>query len=426
MDGNALTDSIFQVDMNQVVVTGIGVLTSLGTGVENYWEGLLSGKSGITAVTRFDSSDIASKVSSEINDFNPEDYMDPKEARRNDRYAQLALAAAHHALNDSGLTRDDLIPDRTGVIVGSGIGGMETIEKQMTTLIQRGPRRVSPFMIPSLIANIAGGIIAIDLGANGPNYSPVSACASGSHAIGEAFEMIRRGAADMIFAGGSEAAVTRIGFAGFSSMKAMSTNFNDDPSRASRPFDRNRDGFVMGEGAGVLVLETLESAKKRGAKIYAEIIGYSATCDAYHVTTPDGESKALTQCMNLAIGQAQIDKNSVNYVNAHGTSTPYNDKSETIALKNVFGDHAKNGLMVSSTKSMTGHLLGAAGAIEAAAVCKAIETMAVPPTINYEEPDPDCDLDYVPNESRETEVQVAMSNNSGFGGHNASLVFRKV
>ena len=412
--------------MNQVVVTGMGVLTSVGTGVNNYWDGLLAGKCGITEVNRFDSSDIASKVASEINDFNAEDYMDPKEARRNDRYAQLALAATHHALKDAGLSRDNLIPERTGVIVGSGIGGMETIEKQMTALIERGPRRVSPFMIPSLIANIAGGIIAIDLGANGPNYSPVSACASGSHAIGEAYEMIRRGVADMIFAGGSEAAVTRIGFAGFSSMKAMSTNFNDDPSRASRPFDRNRDGFVMGEGAGVLVLETLESAKTRGAKIYAEIIGYAATCDAYHVTTPDVESKALTQCMNLAIGQAQIEKNSVNYVNAHGTSTPYNDKSETTALKNVFGDHAKNGLMVSSTKSMTGHLLGAAGAIEAAAVCKAIETNAIPPTINYEEPDPDCDLDYVPNESREPDVQVAMSNNSGFGGHNASLVFRKV
>ena len=408
------------------MVTGIGVLSSVGNGVGEYWNGLKSGRSGITSVNRFDASDIASKVASEINDFNPEDYMDPKEARRNDRYAQLALAATHHALKDSGLSRDELVPDRTGVIVGSGIGGMETIEKQMTALIERGPRRVSPFMIPSLIANIAGGIIAIDLGANGPNYSPVSACASGSHAIGEAFEMIRRGAADMIFAGGSEAAVTRIGFAGFSSMKAMSTNFNDDPSRASRPFDRNRDGFVMGEGAGVLVLETLESASKRGAKIYAEIIGYSATCDAYHVTTPDGESKALTQCMNLAIGQAQIDKNSVNYVNAHGTSTPYNDKSETTALKNVFGDHAKNGLMVSSTKSMTGHLLGAAGAIEAAAVCKAIEENVVPPTINYEEPDPDCDLDYIPNESREAQVSVAMSNNSGFGGHNASIVFRKV
>jgi 3-oxoacyl-[acyl-carrier-protein] synthase II len=426
VDGDALTNNFFQHAMNQVVVTGMGVLTSVGTGIDDYWNGLISGKSGITAVTRFDASDIASRVASVIHDFNPEDYMDPKEARRNDRYAQLALAASHHALNDAGLSRDDIVPERTGVIVGSGIGGMETIEKQMTTLIERGPRRVSPFMIPSLIANIAGGIIAIDIGANGPNFSPVSACASGSHAIGEAFEMIRRGVADMIFAGGSEAAVTRIGFAGFSSMKAMSTKFNDDPSRASRPFDKNRDGFVMGEGAGILVLETLESAQKRGAHIYAEIIGYSATCDAYHVTTPDGESKALTNCMKLAIEQAQISHGSVNYVNAHGTSTPYNDRSETVALKNVFGDHAKNGLMISSTKSMTGHLLGAAGAIEAAAVCKAIQENVVPPTINYDEPDPDCDLDYIPNESRETKVQVAMSNNSGFGGHNASLVFRNV
>ena len=414
--------------MNQVVVTGMGVITSVGTGVENYWDGLLSGKSGITAVARFDSTDIASKVASEINDFNPEDYMDPKEARRNDRYAQLALAATSHALNDAGLSRDDLVPDRTGVIVGSGIGGMETIEKQMTTLIQRGPRRVSPFMIPSLIANIAGGIIAIDLGANGPNYSPVSACASGSHAIGEAFEMIRRGVADMIFAGGSEAAVTRIGFAGFSSMKAMSTKYNDNPSRASRPFDRNRDGFVMGEGAGVLILETLQSAKKRGAKIYAEIIGYSASCDAYHVTTPDGESKALTQCMNLAIGQAKIDKNSVNYVNAHGTSTPYNDKSETTALKNVFGHYAKNGLMVSSTKSMTGHLLGAAGAIEAIASIMSIKYGIVPPTINHTTADEniDSELNLTLNKAQKRDVKVAMSNTFGFGGHNACVVFKQL
>tara|TARA_B100000886_G_scaffold66387_1_gene41648 strand:+ start:28 stop:873 length:846 start_codon:yes stop_codon:yes gene_type:complete len=281
-------------------------------------------------------------------------------------------------------------------------------------------------MIPSLIANIAGGIIAIDLGATGPNFSTVSACASGSHALGEAFEMIKRGVSDVIFAGGSEAAVTRIGFAGFSSMKAMSTNFNDDPSRASRPFDKNRDGFIMGEGAGIHVLETKEHAQKRGARIYAELIGYSATCDAFHVTTPDGESKALTRCMNLAIEHAQVSPDSINYVNAHGTSTPYNDRSETVALKNVFSDYAKSGLMVSSTKSMTGHLLGAAGAIEAAAVCKSIQENVMPPTINHEEPDPECDLDYIPNESRSEEVHVAMSNNSGFGGHNASLVFRKV
>ena len=412
--------------MRKVVVTGIGVLTSVGNGIDEFWTALKSGKSGITGVTRFECSDIASKVASEITNFNPEDFMDPKEVRRNDRYAHFALAATHHALTDANLSREDLVPDRTGVLVGSGIGGMETIEKQMTTLIERGPRRVSPFMIPSLIANIAGGVIAIDLGAQGPNFSVVSACASGSHAIGEAFEMIRRGAADVIFAGGSEAAVTRIGFAGFSSMKAMSTNFNDDPSRASRPFDAQRDGFVMGEGAGVLVLETQESAEKRGARIYAEIAGYSATCDAFHVTTPDGDSKALTQCMRQALDCAQLEGHEVGYVNAHGTSTPYNDRSETTALKNVFGEHAKNGLQVSSTKSMTGHLLGAAGAIEAAAACKAIEENVIPPTINYEEPDPDCDLDYVPNEARESEVSVAMSNNSGFGGHNASLVFKRI
>jgi 3-oxoacyl-[acyl-carrier-protein] synthase II len=412
--------------MKQVVITGIGTLASVGNGVDEFWSSLKSGKSGISGVTRFECSDIASKVASEITDFNPEDFMDPKEVRRNDRYAQLALAATHHALADANLSRDEIVPERTGVLVGSGIGGMETIEKQMTTLIERGPRRVSPFMIPSLIANIAGGIIAIDLGAQGPNFSVVSACASGSHAIGEAFEMIRRGVADMIFAGGSEAAVTRIGFAGFSSMKAMSTKFNDDPSQASRPFDAERDGFVMGEGAGVLVLETMENAQKRGARIYAEIIGYSATCDAFHVTTPDGESKALTQCMNQALSTAKIESSSVHYVNAHGTSTPYNDRSETVALKNVFGDYAKNGLQVSSTKSMTGHLLGAAGAIEAAAVCKAIDENIIPPTINYQNPDPDCDLDYVPNEARESQVSIAMSNNSGFGGHNASLIFRSI
>jgi 3-oxoacyl-[acyl-carrier-protein] synthase II len=412
--------------MNQVVITGVGVVASTGSGIDEFWGSLKAGKSGITSVTRFDASDIASQVASEVKDFNPEDFMDPKEVRRNDRYTQLALAASRHALADANLSRDNLVPERTGVLVGSGIGGMETIEKQMTTLIERGPRRVSPFMIPSLIANIAGGVIAIDLGAQGPNFSVVSACASGSHAIGEAFHMMQRGLADVIFAGGSEAAVTRIGFAGFSSMKAMSTKFNHEPSRASRPFDADRDGFVMGEGAGVLVMETKEHAEKRGARIYAEIVGYSATCDAFHVTTPDTESKALTKCMNQALEEAKIHKEQVAYVNAHGTSTPYNDRSETVALKNVFGDYAKNGLCVSSTKSMTGHLLGAAGAIEAAAVCKAIEDNIVPPTINLDTPDPDCDLDYVPNEARDLEVNVAMSNNSGFGGHNASIVFKSV
>lgn len=412
--------------MNRVVVTGVGVVTSLGNGIDDFWNSLKAGKSGITGVTRFEAGDIASQVASEVTDFNAEDFMDPKEVRRNDRYTHLALAASRFALADSNLSKDTLVPDRTGVLVGSGIGGMETIEKQMTTLIERGPRRVSPFMIPSLIANIAGGVIAIDLGAQGPNFSVVSACASGSHAIGEAFHMMQRGLADVIFAGGSEAAVTRIGFAGFSSMKAMSTKFNSEPSRASRPFDADRDGFVMGEGAGVLVLETKDHAEKRGARIYAEIVGYSATCDAFHVTTPDTESKALTKCMNQALEEAKVSKEDVAYINAHGTSTPYNDRSETVALKNVFGDYAKNGLCVSSTKSMTGHLLGAAGAIEAAAVCKTIEENVVAPTINLDTPDPDCDLDYIPNEARDHQVNVAMSNNSGFGGHNASLVFKRV
>ena len=412
--------------MNQVVITGVGVVSSIGNGIDDFWNSLKDGKSGITSVTRFEAGDIASQVASEVTDFNPEDFMDPKEVRRNDRYSHLALAASRYALADSNLSKDKLVPERTGVLVGSGIGGMETIEKQMTTLIERGPRRVSPFMIPSLIANIAGGVIAIDLGAQGPNFSVVSACASGSHAIGEAFHMMQRGLADVIFAGGSEAAVTRIGFAGFSSMKAMSTKFNHEPARASRPFDADRDGFVMGEGAGVLVMETKEHAEKRGARIYAEIVGYSATCDAFHVTTPDTESKALTKCMNQALEEAKIPKEQVAYVNAHGTSTPYNDRSETVALKNVYGDYAKNGLCVSSTKSMTGHLLGAAGAIEAAAVCKAIEDNVVPPTINLDTPDPDCDLDYVPNQARDLEVNVAMSNNSGFGGHNASIVFKSV
>ena len=409
----------------RIVVTGIGVLASVGDGIEAFWDSLVAGRSGVGQITRFDSSDIASKVASEVKDFDPASEMDPKEVRRNDRYVHLAFAATRRAMADAGLSREDLQPERTGVLVGSGIGGMETIETAMTVLLERGPRRVSPFMIPSLIANIAGGVIAIELGAQGPNFGIVSACASGSHAIGEALRMMRSGLADVILAGGSEACVTRIGYSGFCSMKAMSTRYNDDPVRASRPFDSGRDGFVMGEGAGVLVLETLDHAKARGAKIYAELAGYGATCDAYHITSPDIESKALTNCMKIAFADAEISPEDVAYVNAHGTSTPYNDRSETLALKNVFGAHAKNGLSVSSTKSMTGHLLGAAGAIEAAAVCKAIETNIAPPTINYEDPDPECDLDYVPNSARELPIKVAMSNNSGFGGHNASLVFRE-
>ena len=409
----------------RIVVTGLGVLASIGSDVNSFWDSLVAGRSGIGPVTRFDSTDIASKVASEVTDFDPATEMDPKEVRRNDRYVHLAVGASRRAMTDAGLSKEDLDPERTGVLVGSGIGGMETIESQLGVLFEKGPRRVSPFMIPSLIANIAGGVIAIELGAQGPNFAVVSACASGSHAIGEALRMMRSGLADVMLAGGSEACVTRIGFAGFCSMKAMSTRYNDDPARASRPFDAGRDGFVMGEGAGVLVLETLEHAKARGAKIYAELAGYAATCDAYHITSPDLEATALTRCMQLALSDAGQAPEDIAYVNAHGTSTPYNDRSETLALKNVFEAHARNGLAVSSTKSMTGHLLGAAGAIEAATVCKAIENNIAPPTINYEEPDPECDLDYVPNNAREMPINVAMSNNSGFGGHNASLVFRE-
>ena len=410
---------------SRVVVTGIGVLASIGHDVDSFWNSLVSGRSGIGPVTRFDASELTSKVASEVLDYDPASEMDPKEVRRNDRYVHLAFGAARRAMADAGLSREDLNPERTGVLVGSGIGGMETIENQMTVLLEKGPRRVSPFMIPSLIANIAGGVIAIDIGAQGPNFGVVSACASGTHAIGEALRMMRLGLVDVMVAGGSEAAVTKIGFSGFCSMKAMSTRFNDEPARASRPFDSGRDGFVMGEGSGILILETLDHAKARGAKIYAELAGYAATCDAYHITSPDVESKALTQCMKLALDDAGVSPEDISYVNAHGTSTPYNDRSETLAIKNVFGAHARNGLAVSSTKSMTGHLLGAAGAIEAAAVCKAIQTNLAPPTINYEKPDPECDLDYVPNQARETSIPVAISNNSGFGGHNATLVFRK-
>ena len=410
----------------RVAVTGIGVLSSIGAGVDAFWESLASGKSGIGPVTRFDSEAYPSRVASEVNDFDPSDYMDPKEARRNDRYTQFAVGAAKLAVEDSSIDLDNYDKSRVGVLVGSGIGGLGTIERQVGTLLERGPRKVSPFMIPSLIANIASGVIAIEIGARGPNFGLVSACATGTHAIGESLRKMVNGDADVMLAGGSEAAITRIGFAGFCSMKAMSTSFNDDPSRASRPFDKNRDGFVMGEGAGVLVLEKMDQAQARGARIYAELRGYSATCDAYHITSPDVEALGLTECMNHALTDAGTKPSEINYLNAHGTSTQYNDRSETQAIKNVFGDHARDALLISSTKSMTGHLLGAAGAIEAAACCKAIEVGLVPPTINYEEPDPDCDLDYVPNVARPHSIEVAMSNNSGFGGHNGSLIFRQL
>jgi 3-oxoacyl-[acyl-carrier-protein] synthase II len=350
--------------------------------------------------------------------------MDPKEVRRNDRYTHFGFAAAKLAVADSGLNPAAENGDRVGVIIGSGIGGMHTYEQQLKILLERGPRKVSPFAIPSLISNMCSGLVAIELGARGPNFSVVSACASSAHAIGEAFHALRRGDADVMIAGGSEAAITPFSYASFCSMKAMSTR-NDEPAKASRPFDRNRDGFIMGEGSGILVLETLEHARARGARIYCELVGYGASCDAFHITQPDPQGRGLSLAMTRALAVAGVRADQIDYINAHGTSTPYNDKFETLAIKHVFGEHARK-LMVSSTKSMTGHLLGAAGGVEALICAKALQTGEVPPTINYEVPDPECDLDYVPNLKRAAPLRVVLSNNLGFGGQNASLVLRRM
>ncbi len=406
----------------RVVVTGMGVVTSLGLDVDTFFGNLLAGKSGIALVTSFDTTELPCKIGAEVRDFDATAFMDPKEVRRNDRYTHLGLAASKLAMKDSGLDIEKVDRERFGVIIASGIGGMDTIEKQSRVLFEKGPRRVSPFMIPSLIANMASGVVAIEFGAQGPNYSIVSACASSTHAVGESLRILRSGEADIMLAGGSEAAITALGYAGFCSMKAMSTR-NDEPERASRPFEKSRDGFVMGEGAGVLVLETLEHAQARGAKIYAEVAGYAASCDAYHITQPEAEGTGLALAIRKALKTANVAPEEVDYVNAHGTSTPFNDRFETVALKKVFGEHAKD-LLVSSTKSMTGHLLGAAGAIEAIACAKVLQTGEVPPTINYDEPDPDCDLNYVPNTKVSRDVKVAISNNSGFGGHNATVVLK--
>ena len=407
----------------RVVVTGIGCLSALGPDTASFWEGLIKGRSGISRLTRFDPTDFPSKVGGEIRDFDPGKFMDPKEAKRNDSYTQYAVAAARMAVEDAQVDTTKLDAERFGVIIGSGIGGMETIENQARVLIERGPSRVSPFTIPSLIANIASGVVAIEFQAKSVNFGVVSACASGSHALGEAMRHIRDGHADIMLSGGSEACITRLSYAGFCNMKAMSTDFNDTPEKASRPFDKLRDGFVMGEGAGVLVIESLEHAQARGARIYCELAGYGATCDAYHITGQDQEGKGLALCLNRALSEAGVAKSEVSYINAHGTSTPINDRCETLAIKRVFGEQAPK-IAISSTKSMTGHLLGAAGGVEAAVCALAIRHGIVPPTLNLENPDPDCDLDYVPNQARKMTVNVAISNNLGFGGHNASLVFK--
>jgi len=408
----------------RVVITGLGVVTALGSDVDTFWANVIAGKNGISRVTQFDTTGFPCQIGAEIRGFDPTKFMDPKEARHNDRYTHFGFAAAKMARDDARIDLGAEDGDRVGVIIGSGIGGMHTYEQQLKILWERGPRKVSPFTITSLISNMCSGLVAIEFGARGPNFCVVSACASSAHAIGEAFHAMRRGEADVMIAGGSEAGITSFSYAAFCSMKAMSTR-NDAPEKACRPFDRQRDGFVMGEGAGVLVLETLAHARARGARIYCELVGYGATCDAFHITQPDPDGRGLSLAMTRALSSAHLRPEQIDYINAHGTSTPYNDKFETLAIKKVFGEHARK-LMVSSTKSMTGHLLGAAGGLESIISVKTIQTGLVPPTINYEEPDPDCDLDYVPNLHRSAPVRTVLSNNLGFGGQNAALVFRRL
>jgi len=407
----------------RVVVTGMGVIASLGHNVDEFWANILAGKSGVDRVTLFDVKDYACQIGAEVRGWDAAQHMDPKEVRRNDRYTHFGFCAAKQAVANARLDMTNEDPDRVGVIIGSGIGGMMTIETQHSVLMARGPRKVSPFMIPSLISNMCSGLVAIELGARGPNFGIVSACATATHAIGESLRMIRTNEADVMICGGSEAAITPLAYAGFCSMKAMSTN-NELPQKASRPFDAGRDGFIMGEGAGILVIESLEHALARGATIYCELAGYAATCDAYHITSPDPEGKGLSLAMTRALSDAHALPSDIDYINAHGTSTPYNDKFETLAIKKVFGDHARK-VHISSTKSMTGHLLGAAGGIESVISVKTIQTGEVPPTINYETPDPECDLDYTPNIKRQADIKTVLSDNLGFGGQNAALVFRK-
>jgi len=407
-------------------VTGLGTFTSLGHDADEFFNNLLEGKCGIDRVQRFDEELSAVKIASEVKDFDVSKYWAPKDAKRYDRYAHLAMAAAKTAMSDGGLDKDDVDSKRFGVLIGSGVGGLESVEESCRILFNKGPRRITPFLLPSIIGNTAGSMVAIELGAKGPNFGIVSACATGTHALGEALKYLQLGEADVMLAGGTEAAVTPLGFAGFASMRAMCTTGNDSPQTCSRPFDADRSGFVMGEGAGVLLLETEEHALKRGAKIYCELAGYAANCDAFHITAPHPEGEGMSDCLSAACASAGIETTDVQYINAHGTSTPLNDKFETMAYKRVFGEHAHK-LKISSTKGAIGHLLGAAGGVEAAICCKVLEKGEIPPTINYQTPDPDCDLDYTPNVKyvSDTPLEVAISDNLGFGGHNAALVFKR-
>ena len=410
-------------EMRRVVVTGVGAVTPVGNTAEEFWAALIQGKSGIGPVTRFDASPLPTRIAGELKGFDPLRYIDKKDDRKLDPFLKYAIACAAMAVEDAGLNVERVDRTRFGVLVGSGIGGITTLLETHKVLLEKGPDRVSPFFSPMLIINMASGLISMRFGARGPNSSVVTACATGNHAIGDAMRIIQRNDADVMIAGGSEAIILPLTFAGFCQMKAMSTR-NDDPGRASRPFDATRDGFVCGEGGGLLVLESLDHALARDARIYAEVVGYGMTGDAHHMTAPDPEADGASRAMSLALRDAGVEPTSVGYINAHGTSTLYNDKSETMAIKRVFGDHARK-LAVSSTKSMTGHLLGAAGGIEAIATAFAIHHGILPPTINYETPDPDCDLDYVPNQARKQDVEIALSNAFGFGGTNATLVLRK-
>ena len=409
-------------EQRRVVVTGLGLVSPLGTGVEKNWQALLEGRSGIRKLTRFAADGFAARIAGEVPDFKAEDYIESKEIKKMDLFIQYAIGAATMAMEDSGLKIDDKSAETVGVIIGVGLCGIETIEKTKEALLSGGPRKISPFFIPKVISNLAPGHVAIRYGAKGVNWTPTSACASGTHAIGEAFHLIRRGVQNAVIAGGAEAAITPLGVGGFAAMKALSTR-NEEPEKASRPFDKERDGFVIGEGSGILILEDREQALNRGAKIYAEVIGYAANGDAYHMTAPSPEGEGAARCMRLALKDAGITPTDVDYINAHGTSTEYNDANETTAIKAVFGEQAAK-LAVSSTKSMTGHLLGAAGAVEGVYSTLAIHHGMIPPTINYENPDPACDLDYVPNTARKVDVKVALSNSFGFGGTNGCVIFR--
>jgi 3-oxoacyl-[acyl-carrier-protein] synthase II len=406
----------------RVVVTGLGIVSPLGLDLEASWRALCAGTSGADTITRFDPSAFSTRMAAEVRGFVPENYMDRKDVKRNDRFVHFAIAAAKQAVQHAALDMTAVDPNRVGVIIGSGIGGIETFEAQTRIMVEKGPDRVSPFFIPMMISNMAAGQVSIQLGAKGPNFTTVSACTSSANALGEALRLLQHDDADIIIAGGAESTITPMSMAGFCSLKAMSTR-NEDPQKASRPFDRDRDGFVMGEGAAVVVLEREEHARQRGAPMLCEFAGYGASADAYHITAPTPDGEGAVRCMERALRDAELAPAEIQYINAHGTSTPPNDRTETLAVKRVFGEHAHR-LMLASTKSMTGHLLGAAGALEAAVCILVISRGVVPPTINYENPDPECDLDCVPNRAREAVVTAALSNSMGFGGHNATLAFK--